>query len=74
MTETQGGTRHWRHGDFKNMHSYRRKEQKRQLMQLKMLEKKYTTLNKLIAMTEAEMDEEDVAWVEKKVSQISEEA
>ena len=49
-----------------------RKEQKRMLMQLKMLEKKQTTLKKLIALTEAEMDEEDVAWVEKKVAQLDE--
>ncbi|MCL2421266.1 MAG: hypothetical protein FWD03_05350 [Defluviitaleaceae bacterium] len=50
-----------------------RKEQKRLLMQLKMLERKQTTLKKLITLTEAEMDEEDVAWVEKKVSQLDEE-
>jgi|GEM_PF-2201914 len=47
-----------------------RKEQKRQLMQLKMLEKNQMTLEKLIVMTEAEMEEEDVAWVEKKVAQL----
>jgi len=39
-------------------------------MQLKMLEKEHTTLKKLIIMAEAEIDEEDVAWVEKKVAQL----
>ena len=49
-----------------------RKEQRRNLMQVKMLEKKHITLKKLITMIEAEMDEEDVAWVEKKVAQLDE--
>jgi len=47
-----------------------RSTQKRQLIQLKMLETKQLTLKQLITMTVAEMDKEDVAWVEKSIREM----
>ena len=52
-----------------------RKEQKRSLYQLKMLERNNSGievkgLHQLINQQEAEMDAEDVAWVEKKITQL----
>ena len=44
--------------------------QKQKLVQLKMVKNNRTTLDDLITMTEAEMEAEDVAWVEKKVSEM----
>ena len=48
-------------------------EQKRKLFQLMSLRRtipENIELNNLIIAVEAEMDEEDVAWVEKKVKQL----
>ena len=44
--------------------------QKRMLMHLKMVKKKPDTLERLITLTEAEMDQEDVAHVEKKLEKL----
>jgi len=50
-------------------------EQRRRLYQLLKLRKENANieikgLNELINMNESEMDEEDVAWVEKKIAQL----
>lgn len=47
-----------------------RKEQKRMLMLLKMVQVKHDTIDNVVTLAEAEMDEEDVAWVEKKAAQL----
>jgi hypothetical protein len=47
-----------------------RKEQKRMLMMLRMVKENYISIDNLITMAEAEMEEEDVAYVEKKVTQL----
>ena len=45
--------------------------QKRLLTQLKMVKKMPNTLDQLITMTEAEMEQEDVAHVEKKLAELN---
>ena len=44
--------------------------QKRMLTHLKMVKENPETLNQLITMTEAEMEQEDVAYVEKKIKEM----
>jgi len=47
-----------------------RKEQKRMLMLLKLVQVNHDTIDNVITIAEAEMEEEDIAHVEKKVSQL----
>jgi len=47
-----------------------RRDQKRYLLLLKMIKENKTTLDQAIVMAETEMQEEDVAYVEKKVKQL----
>ena len=44
--------------------------QKRQLIQLKMVQLGHDTINKAVKMTEAEMEAEDVAYVNEKVAEL----
>lgn len=46
------------------------KEQKRHLMQLKLIKENKLDIDFAITIVEAEMDAEDVAYVEKKVQQV----